>query len=108
MLLIVDYRYILPNPLTVCAREESPDEKLPKIIEGTVSVKLVNSDAAELPSTKQNVLVSPDGSLCLNLDRNNSAHFSLKVIYSNTEGLRVTFFFAGFGDFGRNHVSVVI
>ena len=86
------YRYILPNPLTICAREEGPDEKLPKILEGTVSVKLVNADGQELPPSKQNVLVSPDGALTLNLDRNNSAHFSLKVIKKNFGGKIEIFF----------------
>jgi len=73
-------RYVLPNPLTICAREESPGEKLPRIIEGEVTVSLVNSEGQDLPNTKINLLESPEGGLTQQLDTNLSAHFSLKVL----------------------------
>jgi len=71
-------RYILPNPLTICARE-SPGEKLPRILDGQVTVSLVNGDGQDLPNNKANLLDSPDG-LTQQLDSNLSTHFSLKVL----------------------------
>jgi len=73
-------RYVLPNPLTICAREEAPGEKLPRIIEGEATVSLVNAEGQDLPPTKQNLLESPEGGLTQTLDSNLSAHFSLKVL----------------------------
>jgi len=66
--------------LTICAREEAPGEKLPRIIDGEVSVSLVNGEGQELSSVKPNLLESPDGGLSQHLDSNLSAHFSLKIL----------------------------
>jgi len=95
-------RYILPNPLTICPREESPGEKLPRLIEGVVSVSLVGAEGQELPVTKSNILESPEGGLVQSLDSNLSAHFSLKVL-DTSEGtmfrllFSVTFTLEGIG-----------
>lgn len=71
-------RYILPNPLTICAKDDT-NEKLPRILDGDVTVSLVNAEGHELPLGKQNLLEAPEGGLRQQLDTNFSAHFSLKV-----------------------------
>jgi len=73
-------RYVLPNPLTICARDEAIGEKLPRIIDGQVMCVLVNSEGGELPNNKANILEAPEGGLTQHLDSNMSAHFSLKIL----------------------------
>jgi len=73
-------RYVLPNPLTICAREEGPGEKLPRVIDGVVTVSLVGAEGQDLPVAKTSILESPEGGLTQTLDSNLSAHFSLKVL----------------------------
>lgn len=86
----LSHRYVLPNPLTICAREDTQGEKLPRILDGECTVSLgtfslcrslqtVNADGQELPNTKLTLLESPEGGLMQQLDSNLSAHFSLKV-----------------------------
>lgn len=72
-------RYLLPNPLTVCLRAPLANDKdMPQIVDGTVSVRIINADGNELPSTMQNILESLGG-LSRPLDEERSASFSLKV-----------------------------
>lgn len=84
-------RCLLPNPITVCPREikfgsdliaKSPSTlpKSKKIVEGTVSVKLVDRDGNELPENKSHILESIEGGLIQLLDDNAAANFSLKVL----------------------------
>eukprot|EP00027_Filamoeba_sp_ATCC50430_P004686 CAMPEP_0168564424 /NCGR_PEP_ID=MMETSP0413-20121227/13242_1 /TAXON_ID=136452 /ORGANISM="Filamoeba nolandi, Strain NC-AS-23-1" /LENGTH=354 /DNA_ID=CAMNT_0008596103 /DNA_START=304 /DNA_END=1368 /DNA_ORIENTATION=+ len=85
-------RCLLPNPITICPRElkfgadlvgkpnSSPFPKAKKIVEGTVSVKLVDRDGNELPENKAHILESIEGGLIQLLDDNGSANFSLKVL----------------------------
>ncbi len=72
-------RYLLPHPLVIQAREEGPDDRFLKILDGNVIVQLVDADGQELPPSKQGVLTSPDGSLLQLLDQTLTANFSLKV-----------------------------
>lgn len=73
-------RCLLPNPLTICPREYPGDEqKRAQIIDGTVSVQLVDQDGSELPASKASILDSVEKSLTQPLDDNLSAQFSLKV-----------------------------
>jgi len=73
-------RYLLPNPMTVCCRDVAPEENLPTIIEGKVSVQLVSAGGEEIPSAKQNILDCPEGGLTQPLDQGLKARFSLKVL----------------------------
>jgi len=75
-------RYILPNPLTICAREQPPrGDPLPRVIEGTVTVKLIDKDGNELPPEKQTILESVDDKgLTQALAPGLTANFSLKVV----------------------------
>jgi hypothetical protein len=73
-------RYVLPNPLSICAREEVPGEKAPRILEGMASVMLVGAEGQELPPSKASILESPEGGLVQPFDSNLSAHFSLKIL----------------------------
>lgn len=50
-------RFLVPNPLTICPREGLPEEKLPKILGGYVTLKLANKDGEILPEDKQRILV---------------------------------------------------
>eukprot|EP01114_Cavostelium_apophysatum_P013639 TRINITY_DN3345_c0_g1_i4.p1 TRINITY_DN3345_c0_g1~~TRINITY_DN3345_c0_g1_i4.p1 ORF type:complete len:490 (-),score=94.42 TRINITY_DN3345_c0_g1_i4:44-1513(-) len=70
-------RYLLPNPLTICARETAPDERLPMISDGKVTVSLVDVHGSELPN-KHAVLECPEG-LVSSLDQSLKAKFSLKM-----------------------------
>eukprot|EP01119_Soliformovum_irregulare_P012069 TRINITY_DN3109_c0_g1_i1.p1 TRINITY_DN3109_c0_g1~~TRINITY_DN3109_c0_g1_i1.p1 ORF type:complete len:438 (-),score=118.72 TRINITY_DN3109_c0_g1_i1:85-1398(-) len=73
-------RCILPNPLNICLREGYSEERKTQILEGTVTVTLVDADGEELPNHKQNILESIERSLSQQLDENLSAQFSLKVM----------------------------
>eukprot|EP01118_Nematostelium_gracile_P018867 TRINITY_DN8537_c0_g1_i1.p1 TRINITY_DN8537_c0_g1~~TRINITY_DN8537_c0_g1_i1.p1 ORF type:complete len:283 (+),score=41.45 TRINITY_DN8537_c0_g1_i1:121-969(+) len=46
-------RCLLPNPLIICVKESGNGKKLPQILDGVVSLKLVNNDGSELPPHKQ-------------------------------------------------------
>lgn len=71
-------RYLLPNPLTICLRSPMTNDNLPPIIDGTVSVKIINADGNDLPTNMQHILESLGG-LTRPLDEERSASFSLKV-----------------------------
>jgi len=70
-------RYLLPHPLIIQAREESPEDRLHKIRDGKVCVSLLDTDGKKLPD----LLMSPDGSLTQQLEvATLTAVFSLKVL----------------------------
>jgi len=73
-------RCILPNPLNICLREGFSEERKAQILDGNVTVTLVDADGEELPNHKQNILESIERSLSQPLDENLSAQFSLKVM----------------------------
>lgn len=55
-------RCLLPNPLVVCLKDRD-SRRLPRIIEGNASVKLVSSEGTELPGNLDLQLQCNDGSL---------------------------------------------
>jgi len=106
-------RCILPNPLVVCLKKSSQissnnniSNSMPglinhlgiitpsphmtidpdigdKIVEGTVSVRLVDEDGYELPPQRQKLLESVVGGLVHPLDDGNTASFSIKILHTS-------------------------
>jgi hypothetical protein len=67
-------RYLLPNPLIVCAKKQFLEDA--RNIIGKVTVCLVNEQGADISESKRNFL---QGSLMQQLNSTLSASFSLKV-----------------------------
>jgi len=82
-------RCLLPNPLIVCMRELKEEERLdpPHIMDGVVSLKLVNNDGSELPPHKQNALESIEGGLTHPLGEDHTTCFSVKVLHTSEGNL---------------------
>lgn len=68
---------MLPNPLTICAKDDG--EKLPRITDGEAYVVVIRSDGVDSPEGKPSLLVGPEGGIRQTLDSSLSAHFSVKV-----------------------------
>lgn len=74
-------RYIVPNPLTICAK---PHVTPSQILRGVVTVKLVDKEGGTIASDRGNILESVDGSLSQPLyGPNLSTDFSLKVLQTS-------------------------
>jgi len=103
-------RYLLPNPLTVCLRNNIGSESsIPTILDGSVNVRIINADGNELPSTMQNILESLGG-LTRPLDEERSASFSLKVSATSIGSMyrllfTVTYRIKGSGSFTETILS---
>ena len=75
-------RCLLPNPLVICLKDRNGENRgrLPRIVEGNVSVKLVSSEGTDLPGNLDQQLQCNDGALVRPLDEHLSAAFSLKLL----------------------------
>jgi hypothetical protein len=82
-------RCLLPNPLIVCLKELTDDQKKdpPVVLDGVVSLKLVNNDGSELPPHKQNPLESIEGGLTHPLGDDHTTCFSVKVLQTSEGNL---------------------
>jgi len=82
-------RCLLPNPLIVCRKELSEEEKKdpPVILDGVITLKLVNNDGSELPPHKQNALESIEGGLTHPLGDDQTTCFSVKVLQTSEGNL---------------------
>eukprot|EP01119_Soliformovum_irregulare_P006818 TRINITY_DN19241_c0_g1_i1.p1 TRINITY_DN19241_c0_g1~~TRINITY_DN19241_c0_g1_i1.p1 ORF type:complete len:336 (-),score=50.60 TRINITY_DN19241_c0_g1_i1:146-1153(-) len=83
-------RCLLPNPLIICLGESRQDvhKRAPtQVLNGTVTLRLVNADGTELPSHKSNALESVEGGLTHNLDPDNTTCFSVKALQTSEGNL---------------------
>jgi hypothetical protein len=82
-------RCLLPNPLIICMRELKEEERLDPshIMDGVVSLQLVNNDGSELPPHKQNALESIEGGLTHPLGDDHTTCFSVKVLHTSEGNL---------------------
>eukprot|EP01117_Protostelium_nocturnum_P007083 TRINITY_DN2542_c0_g1_i1.p1 TRINITY_DN2542_c0_g1~~TRINITY_DN2542_c0_g1_i1.p1 ORF type:complete len:517 (-),score=153.82 TRINITY_DN2542_c0_g1_i1:39-1589(-) len=78
-------RYLTPNPLIICTREscgEISSTSLPKIVEGSVRVELVDGLGRKLDPNKK-IFEPSDGQFEQPLNLKSSAEFSLKVLQNS-------------------------
>eukprot|EP01114_Cavostelium_apophysatum_P010421 TRINITY_DN2409_c0_g1_i1.p1 TRINITY_DN2409_c0_g1~~TRINITY_DN2409_c0_g1_i1.p1 ORF type:complete len:401 (+),score=87.19 TRINITY_DN2409_c0_g1_i1:28-1203(+) len=75
-------RCILPNPLVICQKKALSSEP-ERILDGTVSVKLVDEDGYELSAQRQKLLESVIGGMTHTLDDGNSSSFSIKILHTS-------------------------
>jgi len=82
-------RCLLPNPLIICMKELTEDQKKepPIVLDGVVSLKLVNNDGSELPPHKSNALESIEGGLTHPLGDDYTTCFSVKVLQTSEGNL---------------------
>lgn len=105
-------RCLLPNPLIICLKEplEEKEEDSPLILDGMVSLKLVNNDGSDLPPHKQNALESIEGGLSHSLGDDHTTCFSVKVLQTSEGNLfrlvfNVTYRIQGQGEVEEQIVS---
>eukprot|EP01114_Cavostelium_apophysatum_P003206 TRINITY_DN1298_c0_g1_i1.p1 TRINITY_DN1298_c0_g1~~TRINITY_DN1298_c0_g1_i1.p1 ORF type:complete len:525 (-),score=108.87 TRINITY_DN1298_c0_g1_i1:318-1892(-) len=75
-----EVRYLIPNPLIVRPREPHPGQRLPNILRGAVTAKLLTKTGVELPDS---VFETSDGLKTQELDSDLSAKFSIRIVDSS-------------------------
>eukprot|EP01114_Cavostelium_apophysatum_P000977 TRINITY_DN10846_c0_g1_i1.p1 TRINITY_DN10846_c0_g1~~TRINITY_DN10846_c0_g1_i1.p1 ORF type:complete len:537 (-),score=102.89 TRINITY_DN10846_c0_g1_i1:205-1815(-) len=73
-------RRMKPNPLIVCLRELTPEEKKIRILGGRVFVTIVDKKGEVLPQNKRDLLKCVKGSLDQTLNEHLAASFCLKIL----------------------------
>jgi len=74
-------RCLLPNPIIIGPKPSQ--DASGEILDGMVSVKLVNGDGEDLPVNKSNALACLEGSLTRSLDTQLMGSFSLKALHTS-------------------------
>lgn len=101
-------RCLLPNPITIALKEAKDGEDLPPVLDGTVTVKLVDRDGRDLPPQKGHVLQSIEGGLVHALNKKKRARFSLKVLETSEGNLfRLMFSVSYRIKGGGNHEDII-